>query len=60
MKAEHNALSMPHKLAGPLLPYQGMGNLVLDPFFHPAEPDFRVICDEQLGGLIRSYRRAAA
>jgi len=41
-------------------PHQGMGNLVLDPFFHPAEPDFRVICDEQLGGLIRSYRRAAA
>jgi len=41
-------------------PHQGMDNLVLDPSFKPAEPVGKVICDEQLGGLIRSYRRAAA
>lgn len=40
-------------------PHQGVGNVVLDPSFEPAEPDGKVICDEQLGGLIRSYRRAA-
>jgi len=33
---------------------------VLDPSFVPAESDGKVVCDEQLGGLIRSYRRAAA
>jgi len=41
-------------------PHQGMGNVVLDPSFEPTEPVGKVICDEQLGGLIRSYRRAAA
>lgn len=41
-------------------PHQGIGNIVLDPTFEPAEPDGTVICDEQPGGLIRSYRRAAA
>jgi len=41
-------------------PHQGMDNLVLDPSFEPSEPKGRVICDEQLGGLIRSYRRDAA
>lgn len=41
-------------------PHQGIGNVVLDPSFEPAEPNGKVICDEQLGGLIRSYRRAAA
>ena len=41
-------------------PHQEMGNMVLDPSFEPAEPDGKIICDEQLGGLIRSYRRAAA
>ena len=40
-------------------PHQGVGNVVLDPSFEPAEHDGKVICDEQLGGLIRSYRRAA-
>ena len=41
-------------------PHQGMGNLVLDPSFMLAKPDGKFICDEQLGGLIRSYRRVAA
>ena len=41
-------------------PHQGVGNMVLDPSFKSAEPIGKVICDEQLGGLIRSYRRAAA
>jgi len=41
-------------------PHQGVGNVVLDPSFEPAEPVGKVICDEQLGGLIRSYRRTAA
>lgn len=40
-------------------PHQGMGNLVLDPSFEPAKPVGIVICDEQLGGMIRSYRRVA-
>jgi len=41
-------------------PHQGVGNVVLDPSFEPATPVGKVICDEQLGGLIRSYHRAAA
>jgi transposase InsO family protein len=41
-------------------PHQGIGNAVLDPSFEPADPVGKVICDEQLGGLIRSYRRVAA
>jgi transposase InsO family protein len=41
-------------------PHRRVGNVVLDPFFEPAEPVGKVICHEQLGGLIRSYRRAAA
>ena len=41
-------------------PHQGVENVVLDPSFEPAKPDGKVICDEQLGGLIRSYRRDAA
>ena len=41
-------------------PHQGMDNLVLDPSFEPSEPVGKVVCDEQLGGLIRAYRRAAA
>jgi len=41
-------------------PHQGIGNVVLDPTFKPAELEGKVICDQQLGGLIRSYRRAAA
>lgn len=40
-------------------PHQGVGNVVLDPSFEPAEPVGEIVCDEQLGGLIRSYRRAA-
>lgn len=40
-------------------PHQGMGNELLTPA--PASPSTagRIVCDEQLGGLIRSYRRAA-
>jgi len=41
-------------------PHQGMDNLVLDPLFKPSEPKGKIICDEQMGGVIRSYRRAAA
>lgn len=41
-------------------PHQEVGNMVLDQSFIPAEPVGKVICDEQLGGLIRSYRRDAA
>jgi putative transposase len=41
-------------------PHQGMGNVVLDPSVEPFKPEGRIICDEQLGGLIRSYRPAAA
>lgn len=40
-------------------PHQGVGNRVLDPSFEPADPEGKVVCDEQLSGLIRSYRRAA-
>jgi len=41
-------------------PHQGVGNVVLDPSLEPAEPVGKIICDEQLGGLIHSYRRDAA
>ena len=41
-------------------PHQGIGNVVLDSTFESAKPCGKIICDEQLGGLIRSYRRAAA
>lgn len=40
-------------------PHQGVGNVVLDPSFEPADPEDKIICDEQLGGLIRAYPRAA-
>lgn len=40
-------------------PHQGVGNMVLDPHAEPPLPGGRVVCDEKLGGLIRSYRRAA-
>lgn len=40
-------------------PHQGMGNLVLDQSFEPAKPVGKVVCDEQFGGMIRSYRRVA-
>jgi hypothetical protein len=38
-------------------PHQEVGNMVLDPLFEPAELNGNVVSDEQLGGLIRSYRR---
>jgi len=40
-------------------PYQGMGNSILSSSAEPIITEGRVICDERLGGLIRSYRRAA-
>lgn len=41
-------------------PHQGVGNVVLGPSFEPAETNGEIVCDEQLGGIIRSYRRDAA
>ena len=41
-------------------PHQGVRNVVLDSSFKPTDSEGKVICDEQLGGLIRSYRRVAA
>ena len=40
-------------------PHQGMDNELLTPSPAPTTDDGTVVCDEQLGGLIRSYRRAA-
>lgn len=40
-------------------PHQGMGNELLEPNAQPAAPHGKVLCDERLGGLLRSYRRAA-
>ena len=40
-------------------PHQGLGNELLAPSSAPTMDDGTVVCDEQLGGLIRSYRRAA-
>ena len=40
-------------------PHQGRNNELLTPTSSPTAADSEVACDEQLGGLIRSYRRAA-
>ena len=40
-------------------PHQGLDNKLLTPRSTPGCSRHKVVCDEQLGGLIRSYRRAA-
>ena len=40
-------------------PHQGLGNELLTPSSESVTGESTVVCDEQLGGLIRSYRRAA-
>ena len=40
-------------------PHQGLSNELLTPSPLPTAANGKVVCDEQLGGLIRSYRRAA-
>ena len=40
-------------------PHQGLNNELLTPTSSPTTAEGEVACDEQLGGLIRSYRRAA-
>ncbi len=37
-------------------PHQGIGNNIIDP---PSLGDGKIICHERLGGLLKSYRRAA-
>jgi len=39
-------------------PHQGLGNLLLTPRAGPSGSG-DVVADERLGGLLRSYRRAA-
>lgn len=40
-------------------PHQALGNELLAPSSESATNDGTVVCDERLGGLIRSYQRAA-
>ena len=40
-------------------PHQSLGNKLLAPSPSPATTGGEIMCDEKLGGLIRSYRRAA-
>lgn len=40
-------------------PHQGLGNELLTPSTSPTNMNGKIVCDQQLGGLIRSYRRAA-
>lgn len=40
-------------------PHRGVENELLTPYSSPANTDGKIVCDEQLGGLIRSYRREA-
>jgi len=40
-------------------PHQGLNNDLLMPGLAPVSSEGKIACDEQLGGLIRSYRRAA-
>jgi transposase InsO family protein len=40
-------------------PHQGMGNRLLEPFDQPTTADGKIESTERLGGLLRSYRRAA-
>jgi len=37
-------------------PHQGIGNNIIDP---PPLGDGRIVCHERLGGMLKSYRRAA-
>ncbi len=37
-------------------PHQGIGNNIIDP---PPLGNGRIVCHERLGGLLKSYRRAA-
>ena len=38
-------------------PHQGIGNNIIDPL--PQPKDGKIVCHERLGGLLKSYRRAA-
>ncbi len=38
-------------------PHQGIGNNIITPL--PQPPDGEIVCHERLGGLLKSYRRAA-
>ena len=40
-------------------PHQGLSNELLTPTSAPITTGGKIVCDERLGGLIRSYRRAA-
>jgi hypothetical protein len=40
-------------------PHQGLGNKVLTASTSEQPKDGEVVCDERLGGLLRSYRRVA-
>jgi transposase InsO family protein len=40
-------------------PHQGIGNELIDRPETPTEPNGRVVEHERLGGLLRSYQRAA-
>ncbi|GJM17982.1 MAG: integrase [Phycisphaeraceae bacterium] len=40
-------------------PHQGLGNNLLHPCAQLVPSEDRIVCDEKIGGLIRSYRRAA-
>jgi putative transposase len=41
-------------------PHQGVGNVLLSGAKPAANQDGHVVCDERLGGLLKSYRRQAA
>jgi putative transposase len=38
-------------------PHQGIGNNIIEPL--PQSKDGKIICHKRLGGLLKSYRRAA-
>jgi len=38
-------------------PHQGIGNVTIGPWETKAEGE--IVCDERLGGLLKSFRRAA-
>ena len=40
-------------------PHQGLGNELIVPMEHPPDMDSEIETTERLGGLLRSYRRAA-
>ena len=37
-------------------PHQGIGNEIIEP---PPQSEGEIVCQERLGGLLKSYRRAA-